>query len=91
MMPTKLLLLKISRRSEFRTKRIFGSRVRFFKLRKRLRSDSNFPTRLTIRIRRAQFVFLEKLEAVKASFASHRDADAFSRRGRLRLPACAIL
>ena len=36
-------------------------------------------------------MFLEKLEAVKASFASHRDADAFSRRGRLRLPACAVL
>ena len=31
------------------------------------------------------------MEAVKASFASHRDADAFSRRGRLRLPACAVL
>eukprot|EP00966_Prymnesium_polylepis_P019019 438461-Prymnesium_polylepis.1 len=35
-------------------------------------SDANFPMRLAIR--RPQFVFLEKLEAMKASFASHRDA-----------------
>ena len=28
-------------------------------------------------------MFLEKLEAVKASFASHREADAFPRRGWL--------